>query len=114
MIENVRIAFIDTLSLLSEVGTPELKKHYDVLMPIIIDSLKHNNDLREAALGLLSTYSYCTGYVIQPYIEYSSLMDILLNQHNKSGNTTYTMNDTVMRCLGVLGAIDPFVYNNKR
>lgn len=110
--ESVRIAFIDTLSLLSEVGTPELKKHYDVLMPIIIDSLKHNNELREAALGLLNSYSYCTGLVIQPYLEYSSLMDILLNQHNKSTTSSYTLNDRVMRCLGVLGAIDPFVYNN--
>ena len=69
------------------------------------------NELREAALGLLETYVYCTGYVITPYLQYSSLMDILLNQHNRSGSTTYNLNDRVMRCIGVLGAIDPFVYN---
>ena len=83
-----------------------------MLMPLIIDYLKHNNELREAALGLLTSYSYCTGYVIRPFLEYSSLMDILLNQHNKSANSSYTLNDRVMRCFGVLGAIDPFVYNN--
>ena len=111
-VESIRIAFIDTLSLLSEVGTPALKKYYDILMPIIIDSLKHNNELREAALGLLNSYSYCTGYVIQPYLQYSSLMSLLLNQHNKGGNASYTLNDRVMQSIGVLGAIDPFVYNN--
>lgn len=92
-------------------STPALFKHCDVLMPIIIDALKQNNELREAALGLLQTYVYCTGYVITPYIQYSSLMDILLNQHNRTGSTTYNLNDRVMRCIGVLGAIDPFTYN---
>lgn len=109
-LDRIKIAFIDTLSLLAEVGSPELAKHNDVLMPIVIDALKQNNELREAGLGLLEAYSYCTGYVIDPYLQYSSLLDILLNQHNRSGNGSYTLNERVMRCIGVLGAIDPFIY----
>ena len=109
--ESVKIAFFDTLSLLAEVGTPELFKHNDVLMPVLLESLRQNSELREAALGLLETYCYCTGYVISPYLQYTSLMDVLVAQHNKSGNGSHTLNDRVMRCIGVLGAIDPFVYN---
>ena len=109
--ESVKIAFFDTLSLLAEVGTPELFKHNDVLMPVLLESLRQNSELREAALGLLETYCYCTGYVITPYLQYTSLMDVLVAQHYKSGNGSYTLNDRVMRCIGVLGAIDPFTYN---
>ena len=105
---------METLSLLAEVGSPELAKHNDVLMPIIINALKQSNELREAGLVLLEKYSFCTGYVIQPYLQYSSLLDLLLNQYNRSGNASYTLNESVMRCRGGLGAIDPFIYKKNR
>ena len=110
-IESVKIAFFDTLALLAEVGTPELFKHNDILMPLILDALKQNSELREAALGLLETNCYCTGYVIDPYLQYSSLMDLLVNQHNRSGTGSFILNERVMKCIGVLGAIDPFRFN---
>lgn len=113
-VDNIKIAFLETLSLLAEVGSPELAKHNDVLMPIIIDALKQSNELREAGLVLLEKYSFCTGYVIAPYLQYSSLLDLLLNQYNRSGNASYTLNESVMRCLGGLGAIDPFIYKKNR
>lgn len=114
MSDNIKIAFLETLSLLAEVGSPELAKHNDVLMPIIIEALKQSNELREAGLVLLEKYSFCTGYVIEPYLQYSSLLDLLLNQYNRSGNASYTLNESVMRCLGGLGAIDPFIYKKNR
>ena len=113
-VDNIKIAFLETLSLLAEVGSPELAKHNDVLMPIIIEALKQSNELREAGLVLLEKYSFCTGYVIEPYLQYSSLLDLLLNQYNRSGNASYTLNESVMRCLGGLGAIDPFIYKKNR
>ena len=110
-IESVKIAFFDTLALLAEVGTPELFKHNDILMPLILDALKQNSELREAALGLLETYCYCTGYVIDPYLQYSSLMDLPVKQHNRCGRGSFILNERVMKCIGVLGAIDPFRFN---
>ena len=111
-IESVKIAFFETLSLLAEVGTPELFKLNDVLMPLILDALKQSSELYEAALGLLETYVYCTGYVIIPYLQYPPLMDALINR-DKNANGSFIVNTRMMRCLGVLGALDPFILNQQ-
>lgn len=92
-------------------GNEELSKHRDTLFPIILDSNKQTNELRTAAIGLLTTYTFCTGYVIEPYVKYPILLDYLLNRHSKTGSLL--LDDGVMRCIGVLGAIDPFEFNRK-
>ena len=79
-------------------------------MPLILDALKQSSELYEASLRLLETYVYCTGYVILPYLQYPSLMDVLVNR-DKNANGSFMVNTRMMRCLGVLGAIDPFIFN---
>lgn len=95
---------------LANVGGREMKCYLPQLMPIILDSLQDlsSHAKREAALRTLGQLSGNSGYVIDPYLEYPQLLDVLLNII-KTEQTGSLRKETI-KLLGILGALDPYKY----
>ncbi|EYE96697.1 phosphatidylinositol 3-kinase tor2 [Aspergillus ruber CBS 135680] len=85
--------------------------HYlSQLMPIILDSLQDlsSHAKRESALRTLGQLASNSGYVIDPYIEYPHLLAVLINII-KTEQTGSLRKETI-KLLGILGALDPYKY----
>ncbi|KAJ9193158.1 hypothetical protein DTO166G4_6595 [Paecilomyces variotii] len=95
---------------LSNVGGFEMKQYLPELMPIILESLQDlsSHTKREAALRTLGQLATNSGYVIEPYMEYPHLLAILINII-KTEQTGSLRKETI-KLLGILGALDPYKY----
>jgi FKBP12-rapamycin complex-associated protein len=76
-------------------------------MPIIIDALQDlsSQSKRDAALHTLGQVASNSGYVIQPYVDYPHLLDLLINIINTEQRTS--LRTETIKLLGILGALDP-------
>eukprot|EP00762_Andalucia_godoyi_P003296 ANDGO_06658.mRNA.1 Serine/threonine-protein kinase TOR2 len=103
----VSSACLATLGLLATVGGETMKKDLPILLPLIMETLSDqgSSNKREVALRTLSLLVESTGEVIRPYVSYPQLMPLLLSL--MKSEETYTIRKEAMRCLGVLGALDP-------
>lgn len=95
---------------LANVGGGEMRQYLSQIMPIILDSLQDlsSHTKREAALKTLGQLAGNSGYVIEPYLEYPHLLDVLINiiKTEPSG----TLRKETIKLVGVLGALDPYKY----
>lgn len=93
---------------LATIGGDELLPFIPELMPIIIDALQDlsSQSKREAALHTLGQLASNSGYVIQPYLDYPHLLDLLVNI-TKSEQQGSLRKETI-KLLGILGALDPY------
>ncbi|CRK34547.1 hypothetical protein BN1708_019536, partial [Verticillium longisporum] len=64
---------------LATVGGEDILPYKDKLMPLIIEALQDQSSSlkREAALHALGQMASNSGYVIEPYLEYPELLEIL-------------------------------------
>ncbi|OJJ32073.1 hypothetical protein ASPWEDRAFT_161263 [Aspergillus wentii DTO 134E9] len=95
---------------LANVGGGEMKLYLPQLMPIILESLQDlsSHAKREAALRTLGKLASNSGYVIDPYLEYPHLLAVLINII-KTEQTGSLRKETI-KLLGILGALDPYKY----
>lgn len=93
---------------LSTVGGPDIVPFIPRLMPIIIAALQDlsSTTKREAALHTLGQLASSSGYVIQPYLDYPHLLDLLVSM-TKSEPQGSLRKETI-KLLGILGALDPY------
>lgn len=95
---------------LANVGGREMRRYLSQVMPIILDSLQDlsSHTKREAALKTLGQLAANSGYVIEPYMEYPHLLDVLINiiKTEPTGN----LRKETIKLVGVLGALDPYKY----
>lgn len=93
---------------LAMVGGPDMVPHVEILMPIIIQALKDQTNIskREAALKALGQLCQSTCWVVEPYLKYPNLLNLLI-QILKSENSPSIRHETV-RVMGILGAVDPY------
>ena len=105
---NVAAAIMTTLGELSRVGGEDVLPQLDTLMSLILDTLHDQSSTakRDAALRALGQISSHAGYVIDPYIDHSTLLALLCGLL-KSEQAPQTRRELV-RVMGTLGAIDPF------
>jgi FKBP12-rapamycin complex-associated protein len=93
---------------LSLVAGPDMSRHIPELMPLIIDTLQDQSSAakREAALSTLGKLVKATGYVIDPYVQYPSLLVILTNflRTEQQGS----IRRETVKVMGILGALDPY------
>lgn len=85
-----------------------LKKCLPELLSILLDLLSDASatDKRSVGLWTFGQLISATGYVVTPYTEYPSLMDVLLN-FLKTEQQPKDRRETI-RVLGLLGALDPY------
>lgn len=85
-----------------------LKKCLPELLSILLDLLSDAIATEKRSVGLwtFGQLISATGYVVTPYTEYPSLMDVLLN-FLKTEQQPKDRRETI-RVLGLLGALDPY------
>ncbi|XP_037502040.2 serine/threonine-protein kinase mTOR-like, partial [Rhipicephalus sanguineus] len=90
------------------VSGTEMRKWMNELLPIIIDMLQDSSSLpkREISLWTLGQLVESTGYVVEPYHKYPTLLDVLLNFLKTEQSSS--IRREAIRVLGLLGALDPF------
>uniref|UniRef100_A0A3B3CAQ9 Serine/threonine-protein kinase TOR n=1 Tax=Oryzias melastigma TaxID=30732 RepID=A0A3B3CAQ9_ORYME len=104
----VVISVLATIGELAQVSGLEMRKWMDELFPIIMDMLQDSSSLakRQVALWTLGQQVASTGYVVEPYRKYPSLLEVLLNFLKTEQNQG--IRREAIRVLGLLGALDPY------
>ncbi|KAK2626869.1 hypothetical protein QTJ16_004044 [Diplocarpon rosae] len=94
---------------LATVGGEDMMPYLKELMPIIIDALQDQSSVakREAALRTLGQLASNSGYVIQPYLDYPPLLEILQAIIRSEPNRGPLRQETI-KLMGILGALDPY------
>lgn len=99
---------IKAIGELATVGGSELLPYIPKLMPTIIEALQDlsSQSKRDAALHTLGQLASNSGYVIQPYLDYPNLLDLLVNiiKTEQQGS----LRRETIKLLGILGALDPY------
>ena len=106
---SVAATVLQAIGELCTVGGESMLAYKDTLMPIIIDALQDQSApiKREAALHTLGQLASNAGYVIQPYLEYPQLLEIL--QTIIRGEPQHgTLRQETIKLMGILGALDPY------
>jgi serine/threonine-protein kinase mTOR len=106
---TVSATIIKALGELATVGGEDMIPYVDELMPIILEALQDQSSSakREAALRTLGQLASNSGYVIQPYIDYPQLLEVL--QGVIRGETQRgPLRQETIKVIGILGALDPY------
>ncbi|KAJ3103710.1 phosphatidylinositol kinase- protein kinase tor1 [Phlyctochytrium bullatum] len=105
---SVAAKVLTALGELSQVGCEDLLPYVDDIIPMIIETLQDQSSStkREAALRTLGQLASNTGVVIQPYIKYPNLLNLLINIL-KSEQSSVIRREAV-KVIGILGALDPY------
>lgn len=94
---------------LATVGGEDMIPYIDKLMPIILEALQDQSSVakREAALRTLGQLASNSGYVIKPYLDYPTLLEILQNIIRSEPHRGPLRQETI-KLMGILGALDPY------
>ncbi|KAF3011376.1 phosphatidylinositol kinase- protein kinase tor1 [Neopestalotiopsis sp. 37M] len=105
----VAATILKAIGELCTVGGEDMLKHKDELMPIIIDALQDQSSTpkRLAALHTLGQLASNSGYVIDPYLEYPQLLELLQNIIRAEPQRGPLRQETI-KLMGILGALDPY------
>ncbi len=106
---SVAATIIKAIGEICTVGCEEMLQYKERLMPVLVDALQDQSSItkREAALHTIGQLASNSGYVIDPYLDYPQLLDLLQNiirgepQHAKLRQET-------IKLMGILGALDPY------
>ncbi|RKK58402.1 Serine/threonine-protein kinase tor2 [Fusarium oxysporum] len=106
---SVAATILKAIGELATVGGEDMMPYKDKLMPVVLDALQDqsSNIKREAALHALGQLASNSGYVIQPYIEYPQLLEILQSIIRTEGQRVPLRQETI-KLMGILGALDPY------
>jgi len=106
---SVAATILKAIGELATVGGEDMLPYKDKLMPIIIDALQDqgSNTKREAALHSLGQLASNSGYVIEPYLDYPQLLELLQNIVRTEGHVVRLRQETI-KLMGILGALDPY------
>ncbi|XP_076064565.1 serine/threonine-protein kinase Tor isoform X2 [Oratosquilla oratoria] len=93
---------------LAQVSGSEMQKWLGELLPILLEMLGNGTSgwKRQVALWTLGQLVENTGYVVHPYTQYPTLLDVLLS-FLKVEQQPAIRRETI-RVLGLLGALDPY------
>ncbi|KAI1775912.1 FAT-domain-containing protein [Hypoxylon cercidicola] len=105
----VAATILTAIGELATVGGEDMLPYKDKLMPIIIKALQDqsSNVKREAALHTLGQLASNSGYVIDPYLEYPELLDLLQHIIRTEPQRGPLRQETI-KLMGILGALDPY------
>lgn len=106
---TVAATILKALGDLATVGGEDMLPYKDRLMPLIIDALQDqsSNIKREAALNALGQLASNSGYVIEPYLDYPQLLEILQGIIRTEDQRGPLRQETI-KLMGILGALDPY------
>jgi FKBP12-rapamycin complex-associated protein len=101
---------VECIGLLGIVGGEELVPHIPEIMKVLLTTLQDPQtppEKRDAALVTLGQVCANTAYVIEPLVDHPELFSIFARMLKT--DTTADTRREVLRVLGILGAVDPYV-----
>lgn len=106
-------AVLGALGELAAVSGEDLIPHLDELMPLIMETLQDQSSSakRDAALRTLGQLASNTGFVIEPYMKYPALLNILIGILKAEQNVA--IRRETVKLMGILGALDPYRHKVK-
>ena len=111
---GVATAALSAISAISRSGG-NVSRHYDEIIPFVVESLRDQGssskriERREIALQSLSQITRNTGNVIEPLVRFKDLFDVLLDDM-VTAERSVAVKRELYRALGVLGAVDPYLF----
>ncbi|XP_064091213.1 serine/threonine-protein kinase mTOR-like [Macrobrachium nipponense] len=104
----VTMCVLEAIGDLAQVSGGEMQKWLTELMPILLEMLGDGTSgwKRRVALCTLGQLVENTGYVVHPYTQHPTLLDVLLS-FLKTEQQPAVRRETI-RVLGLLGALDPY------
>ncbi|KAH8902209.1 phosphatidylinositol 3-kinase tor2 [Coniochaeta sp. PMI_546] len=108
---SVAATVLEAIGELCTVGGEDMLPYKDRLMPIIIDALQDQSSIlkRQAALHTLGQLASNAGYVINPYLDYPQLLELLQGIIRSEPQHGSLRRETI-KLMGILGALDPYKY----
>lgn len=105
---GVAAQIMNAIGELAVVGGEDLLPYVDEFLPMIIETLQDQSSTtkREAALKTLGLIACSTGYVIDPYLKYPTLLNILIHILKTEQNAG--IRRETVKLMGTLGALDPY------
>ncbi|KAJ3227345.1 phosphatidylinositol kinase- protein kinase tor1 [Clydaea vesicula] len=105
---SVTAKILVCLGELSTIGGEDLLPYLNDLMPIILDNLQDQSSStkREAALKVLGQLSNSTCWVVEPYLKYPNLLNLLI--HILKTDLNLNIRKEAVKVMGILGAVDPY------
>lgn len=99
---------LKTVGELAIVSGEEIKEYLSRVVPLIIETLhgQSNSFKRNAALKSFCQITSASGYVVDPLLDYPTLLNVLVNIL-RSDSSQNIKRETV-HLMGILGAIDPY------
>ena len=106
-------AAMEALGELAKTAGAALQPWVNEVVPNILDTLQDQSSAskQRASLRTLAQIAGSTGYVIQPYIDYPKLLSQATDILPGTKRAPWSLRREVIRTLGVLGALDPDLYN---
>ena len=105
---GVAAVMIRAIGDLATLGGSDLERYIPQLMPVLMDAIQDLSSpvKRDAALRAMGQLASNSGYVIQPYLDYPYLLDMLTGiiKNEQQGS----IRRETIKLLGVLGALDPY------
>eukprot|EP01135_Chromosphaera_perkinsii_P003113 Nk52_evm2s236 gene=Nk52_evmTU2s236 len=113
-IQGVAGNILAAIGELAIVGPDDMQKNVGDLLPLILTTLQDQSSVskRMIALKTLGLIAKNCGYVIEPYVGYPSLLDVLLNLLKTE--QAKAIRREVIKVMGILGAYDPYLYKINR
>ncbi|MGK3735478.1 MAG: hypothetical protein ACI90V_002318 [Bacillariaceae sp.] len=106
-------AAMEALGELAKTAGAALQPWVKEIVPNILETLQDQSSAskQRASLRTLAQIAGSTGYVIQPYIDYPKLLSQATDILPGTKRAPWSLRREVIRTLGVLGALDPDLYN---
>lgn len=101
---------IECMGLLGVIGGEELVPHIPDIMKVLLTVLQEPTQSaakKDAALVTLGQVCANTAYVVEPFVQHPELYSIFARML-KTDTTNETRRE-VLRVVGILGAVDPYV-----
>lgn len=107
-------ASLSCIGEICKVMRQDMIPYFDDLLPILVKNMQDQSSRRkqEVAISTLGLLVSATGKVVEPYLKYPQLLPKALDLLFKSSvNTPMTLRMETLRCIGLIGALEPQKYN---
>lgn len=105
-------AALEALGELAKATGPDLKPWVREVVPHVLNTMQDQSSASKQRISLmtLGQIAGSTGYVIRPYLDYPELLSQATDVLPGTKRAPWSLRREVIRCLGVLGALDPDRY----
>lgn len=105
-------AALEALGELARATGPALQPWVKEVVPHILETMQDQSSTskQRTSLMTLGQIAGATGYVIRPYLDYPNLLSQATDVLPGTKRAPWSLRREVIRCLGVLGALDPDRY----